>query len=169
MNSIAQQAVPNGSGHSELPRAQSTTASSFVVRYVPLPRSSTSRSASPGRVIRPFSAPWPGATPALRGMIESARSIVLTGRSVLDGAGYLGASTRVGRRFYAIWENFHKVEPRAMGRMRDARRARSNEPQFATARRARVAFSRVGSIKTSRSRVVRYGMCASTAIPSITT
>ena len=32
MNSIAQQAVPNGSGQSEFPRAQFTTASSFVVR-----------------------------------------------------------------------------------------------------------------------------------------
>src|SRR5688500_14040103 len=72
--------------------------------------------------MRPFSAPSPGATPALRGMIESDRSLVLTGISVLDGAGYLGASTRVGRRFYAIWENFHKVVARPIRRMRDARR-----------------------------------------------
>ena len=32
MNSIAQQAVPNGSGQSELPRAQLTIVSSLVVR-----------------------------------------------------------------------------------------------------------------------------------------
>ncbi len=75
MNSIAQHAVPKGSGHNELPRAQFTTVSSLVVRYVAPARSSTSRSASPGRVISPFSAPSPGATPGLRGMIESFLSI----------------------------------------------------------------------------------------------
>src|SRR5947208_16155307 len=71
MNSMAQQAVPNGSGQSELPRAQLTIVSSVVVRYVPPARSSVSFSASPGRVISPFSAPSPGATPGLRGMMVS--------------------------------------------------------------------------------------------------
>src|SRR5687768_16366718 len=78
MNSIAQQAVPNGRGQSELPRAQLSIASSFVVRYVPA-RSSTSRSDSPGSVIRPFSGPSPGATPALRGMMDSEFSNFCTG------------------------------------------------------------------------------------------
>src|SRR5205085_9842431 len=79
MNSIAQHAVPNGSGQSELPRAQSTTFSSFVVRYVAPARSSSSRSDSPGSVMSPFSAPSPGATPALRGMIDAGFSIFWMG------------------------------------------------------------------------------------------
>src|SRR5207253_635938 len=87
MNSMAQHAVPKGRGQSELPRAQSTTLSTRVVRYVAPARSSTSRADSPGRVMSPFSAPSPGATPALRGMMELGFSIFWMGISAARNAG----------------------------------------------------------------------------------
>src|SRR5205823_9528066 len=79
MNSIAQHAVPKGNGQSELPRAQPTIASSFVVRYVPPARSVISRADSPGSVMRPFSGSSPGAMPCLRPMIESGFSNLCEG------------------------------------------------------------------------------------------
>src|SRR5262249_7477702 len=68
-----------GRGHSELPRAHPIIVSSFVVRYVPPARSVISRSASPGRVISPFSGSSLGGAPGLRAMMDSGLSIRLTG------------------------------------------------------------------------------------------
>src|ERR1051325_3199778 len=82
MNSMAQHAVPNGSGHSELPRAQLTIVSSVVVRYVPPARSWISRSASPGSVSSPLSGPSPGGRPGLRGMIDPGLSMRSMGMEV---------------------------------------------------------------------------------------
>src|ERR1051326_4949914 len=100
MNSIAQHAVPNGSGQSELPRAQFTIVSTLEVRYVAPASSSISRSDSPGSVISPFSACSPGTLPGLRATIE------LVGLSM--SVGILGGPAILWAR-----EIFHKLGGRA--------------------------------------------------------
>ena len=65
---------------------------------------------------------------------------------------------------------FHGDEVLETGEVRGhaLKHSGSNCPHLPTARRVLTAFSSVGSIRTSISRVVLYGIKASTAIPSIT-